>query len=252
MEGDFKRPPRPIDGFGGGRPQPQPSHRPAPTPHQPHHPPRPIPIQHEPAHHTPVHHEPIRHAPVQGPQFEPRPTTAELIARHEQDSRKQSSGGRRNLVLAAAGLVIIVVVALLFVHRSPAKHTGPFPASISAAQITIPVYYPKDLPKGFKVTGSKVVKQDSLNYAVTSPNNDSFYVNIQPIPAGYDFAAFNKRFATPTTYQTTIGTATMGLMNNELVCSIKTGKSWVLINSTATRSSADMATVAKALKPARL
>lgn len=239
MEGDFRRPPRPIDGFGGGRPQPQPSRRLAPR--QPFGPPAPAPV-----HHAPVHHD---LAPL--PPAEPRPTTAELIARHEQSSHKDS-GGRRNLILAVAGLIVIIAVALIFTHRTPAKRSGPFPASISTAQITIPVYYPKGLPKGFKVTGSKVVKQDSLNYDVISPNNDSFYVSIEAIPSGYDFATFNKRFATPTTYDTPIGTATMGLINNELVCSIQTAKSWVLINSTAIKSSADMATVAKALKPTTL
>lgn len=251
MEGDFKRPSRPIDGFGGGRPRPQPSQRPTG--------PRPAPgtLPHSPGlappqlhHHRPANHIPVHHPEPSRPPAEPA-TTAELIARHEQTYRKDS-GGRRNLVLAVSGLVTIVAVVLIFTHRAPAKHTGPFPASISSAQVTIPVYYPKGLPPGFKTSGSKVVKQDVLNYVVTSPNNDNFYVTIEAIPGGYDFAAFNKRFSGPTAYQTAIGTATMGLMNNELVCSIQTAKSWVLINSTATKSNADMATVAKALKPASL
>jgi hypothetical protein len=240
-----------MDSFSGGRPRPQPSRRPAgPAPaidlRPPTAQPGPVPQPDRPT----VHKTPDQ-TDVFLPPTEPRPTTAELIARHEQATRKDS-GGRRNLLLAIAGLIIIVAVAIIFVHRAPAKPTGPFPASITSAQITIPVYYPKNLPAGFEVSGSKVVKQDNLRYVVTSPNKDNFYVNIQPIPSGYDFSAFDERFTDPTTYQTTIGTATTGLMNNELICSIHTAKSWILINSTATKATADMSTIAKALKPASL
>lgn len=256
MEGDFRRPLRQPNGFAGGRPYPQASQRPAPVTDlrpanqqpvvpQPASQPRPpfaqstSPVPSVPA-------QPQQPAPVQ-----PAPTTAELIARHERETSPQSNT-KRNLVLAVAGLIIVIAGALLFAHHAPAKSHSLFPSNISASQVTIPVYWPKNLPAGFKVSGYKVVKQDVLNYVVTNSNNDSFYVNIQPIPAGYDFGAFDKRFSAPATYYVSIGTAMAGLMNKQLICSIQTAKSWVLINTTAIKDSADMATIAKALKPASL
>lgn len=256
MEGDFRRPLRQPNGFAGGRPHPQASQRPAPVTDlrpaaqqavaaQPPNHPRPQFAQSTyPAPSVPAQPEPP--APAK-----PAPTTAELIARHERETSPQANT-KRNLVLAVVGLVIVMAVALLFTHRAPAKSNGPLPPNITASQVTIPVYSPKSLPAGFKVSGYKVVKQDVLNYVVTNSNNDSFYVNIQPIPAGYDFVAFDKRFSAPATYSVSIGTAMAGLMNKQLICSIQTAKSWVLINTTAIKDSADMATIAKALKPASL
>lgn len=246
MEGDFRRPAqRPS-----GQPRQQPSHRPA-SPHltdlRAH-------IQPNPAAAHSAHPAPPRPADTHFPEARPapeKPTTAELIAKH-QNQTAAKSGGRRSLILAAAGLAIVIVTALVFLHRPAKKPAGPFPAAITASQVTIPVYYPKGLPDGFKVSSYKVVKQDVLNYAVTNKNSDSFYVNIQAVPAGYDFAAFNKRFKDTKTYPTDIGTATIGTMGSALVCSIQTAKSWVLINSTALKDSADMATIAKSLQPASL
>lgn len=260
MEGDFRRPQRRPDGFVGGRPQPQSSQRPFPvtdlrTPAQPKPPvnqpaspqltTRPMP-QNQPA---PMH-APVAPAAPQ-PAAHAAPTTAELIARHERETTP-ATNTKRNLILAVAGLVAVVAGALLLAHRAPAKSSGLLPSSITASQITIPIYYPKGLPAGFKVSGYKVVKQDVLNYVVTNSNNDSFYVNIQPAPAGYDFNAFNKRFTTPYSLTTTIGTATTGIINNQLICSIVTSKSWLMINTTAIKDTADMATIAKSLKPVAL
>lgn len=265
MEGDFRRPARRPDAFMGGRPLPQTSQRPA----------RPIPVtdlRHQPAPAMPTEPDyqprpaaqPVpqplyqppapQSQPLPEPQAEPAPrpvTTAELIARHERETAPKPAG-RRNLILAAAGLLIVVMGAFLFTNHPAKTHAGPFPSSISSAQITIPVYYPSNLPVGYKITGYKVVKQDTLNYAVTNTNNDSFYVDIQPIPPNYDFAAFNKRFSNPISYETSIGTAMVGLMNNQLIGSIQTAKSWVLINSTALKATADLQTITKALKPVSL
>lgn len=253
MEGDFRRPARATDGFSGSRPQPQPSQRAVPvTDLRPPAPPAAAqPINHPAPQYQPAVAQNPAAAAQTPPKPQPAPTTAELIARHEQESKPKPSW-RRYLVPVIAGLIVIIAAALLFAHRGTAKNAGPFPASITASQITIPVYLPKNLPAGFKISGYKAVKQDVLNYVVTNQNNDSFYVNIQAIPAGYDFNAFNKRFTGPVTYPVDIGTATAGLMNKQLICSIKTDKSWVLINTTAIKDSADMATIAKALKPASL
>ncbi|HET6864010.1 MAG TPA: hypothetical protein VFH37_02330 [Candidatus Saccharimonadales bacterium] len=252
MEGDFRRPLRQPNGFAGGRPHPQAGQRPAPVTDlrpagqqavaaQPPNHPRPQFAQSTyPAPSVPAQPEPP--APAR-----PAPTTAELIARHERETSPQANT-KRNLVIAVVGLVIVMAVALVFAHRAPAKSNGPLPPNITASQVTIPVYSPKNLPAGFKVSGYKVVKQDVLNYVVTNSNNDSFYVNIQPIPAGYDFNSFNKRFTSPNTYPTPIGSATSGIMNNQLICSIVTSKSWVMINTAAVKDTADMSTIAKALQ----
>ncbi len=270
MEGDFKRPPRRPDSFMGGRPQPQASQRPGrplpvtdlrtqPQTYQPAPAPAPSQASFQPQPLAQPAPQPLYQPPTPAfqsapqPEFEPapRPTTAELIAQHERETAAKPTG-RRNLVLAVVGLLIVGLGAFLFTSHPAKTHAGPFPAAISPAQITIPVYYPANLPAGYKVTGYKVVKQDILNYAVTTKNNDNFYVDIQAIPAGYDFGVFDKRFINPTSLTTNIGTATVGQMNNQLIGSIHTAKSWILINSTALKSTDDMVLICKSLKQTSL
>jgi len=121
------------------------------------------------------------------------------------------------------------------------------------ARLTIPVYYPQDLPAGYIYNNdSKILKTNVFYYSVTGPRNSLFHVTQQPIPESFDFATFNKKLLTPDTFNATSGTVTAGEVGVNTIGSVKTDKNtWIIINSSAPNSVTQLETVARSLAPAR-
>jgi hypothetical protein len=222
--------------------QPAPSRRPVQSPHitdlrlqaQPpsppveHRPPEPPPPQHQP----PAYH-----------QTPPRPP--------------QADGGRRRKPAAVIiGLLIIGTAGFLFIKHNSAKTSGGtnyFPSSVSGSQMSIQAYYPIGLPAGFKVSGSKIVKQNTLSYVVSNPNNDLFYVTVQPQPSDSELAAYKKKITHQTEYTAPAGKVLVGTAGNSLTGSVETTKNdWILLNTTAVSKTNDLDTIIHAMRPVSL
>ena len=153
-------------------------------------------------------------------------------------------------------LAILVGAGGIYHHKnnSPSSVLGDHTSNnagsnISKSQMDIPVYSPANLPAGWKVSGSKVIKKNVMQYQVTSQNNDNYYITIQPYSNNTNPVNFNKSFTKPISYVTTAGYTTVGTIGNQLIASIAAGKSWVMINSPAVNSVQDMQTLTKSLKP---
>lgn len=168
---------------------------------------------------------------------------------------------RGKTILTAAAVAVLVTGGGFFYHQKHqsktnvlGSHTSSyFPATLDGSQVDIPVYYPVNLPAGFKVSGFKVIKQNVLYYVVTNKNNDSFYITIQPLPASFDFVSFAKKFPQPDQYNTPIGTDLVGVAGNQLLGSIQTNKNtWIILNSTAINSIKDMETITRSFQPVSL
>jgi len=121
------------------------------------------------------------------------------------------------------------------------------------ARLSIPVYFPQNLPAGYVYNkDSKVLKTNVFYYSVTGPRSRLFHVTQQPIPESFDFAVFNKKLLTPDTFNAISGTVTAGEVGVNTIGSIKTNKNtWIIINSSAPNSVTQLETVARSLAPAR-
>lgn len=174
----------------------------------------------------------------------------------------------RNATLIV-GVVIVLICVALFMYNlgktgsssttsnssiasNPSGNTSEQP-SPAGDKVSIPVYYPKNLPTGFTYNNdAKALKPDVLYYSIKGPGSQNFYVTQQAIPANFDFAAFNKKFLKPDSFSTEAGTATAGVAGPSLVGSIRTTKNtWIIINSLDTSVLPQLETVARSLQLAR-
>ena len=164
--------------------------------------------------------------------------------------------------LMLAGLIVLLTLAaggwFLWTKRQtkqaaqPVANQSYFPSGIGS-QMTIPVYYPVNLPAGFSVASFAVIKQNVLFYSVTNKAGDKFNVTIQPLPSTFDFVGFQKKFFQPDQYQTPIGSNLVGVAGTTLIGSIQTTKNvWILLNSNSVDQLKDMETITRAFRQVSL
>jgi hypothetical protein len=182
------------------------------------------------------------------------PSSEAISKSHSKDFPETAAGKQpRGKVL----LVVIVVVVLgltsgayiLLKPTPPSNKSSLLGQSISRL-VSIPVYYPQDLPSGYIYNNdAKPIKANILYFSVTSPNNQTFYVSQQPIPASFDFVGFNKKFLNPDNFSSDAGSAVAGPVGANLICSILTNKNtWIIINSPSTDSLTEIETIARSLE----
>jgi hypothetical protein len=171
-----------------------------------------------------------------------------------------ASQSRLNFRKAALpALIIIGVLGLAagsYAYFKP-KHAQPGKPGVLAAsngrQVSIPVYYPRNLPGGYTYNNDpKVLKANVLYFSVSGPGKQMFYVTQQPIPATFDFTAFNKKFLNPDNFSTGSGTVTAGQVGANMLASIRTDKNtWIIVNSSGTTPLTELEAVARSFGPAK-
>lgn len=117
-------------------------------------------------------------------------------------------------------------------------------------RISIPVYYPQNLPNGYSYNSdAKVLETNVFYFSVTGPHKQLFYITQQSIPVSFDFVNFNKKFLTPVSFNADAGAVTAGQVGMNTIGSIKTNKNtWILINSATADSLTQLETIARSLK----
>lgn len=175
-----------------------------------------------------------------------QPTTAITIS--------TSQLKRGALVLTACVALVVVAAAAETVFKPKHAQSANNPRAQSVASlVSIPVYYPQDLPKGYSYNNdAKVLKTNVLYFSVTGPGKQKFFITQEPIPSNFDFTAFNKKFLNPDTFSCDAGSALVGQAGANMIGSVQTNKNtWVIVNSGSTTPQTELETVIRALEPTK-
>lgn len=153
-------------------------------------------------------------------------------------------------------LIIVGVIGLAGAAYAYFRPSHPKPSQAAASiqlngqQISIPVYYPHNLPSGYTYNNDpKLLKTNVLYFSVTGPGKQTYYVTQQAIPASFDFTAFNKKFLNPDNFSSDAGTVTAGGVGANMIASIRTNKNtWIIINASATSPLTELETVIRSFE----
>ncbi|GEM_PF-3312690 len=160
---------------------------------------------------------------------------------------------KRTIFAIIAIIIAIAAIAGGYSVLKP-KHTksGATPTFTLPAgqQVSIPLYYPQNLPSGYTYNNdAKVIRPNVLYISVTGPGNQVFYVTQQTIPANFDFVGFGKKFTSPDNFTSDAGSAMAGQVGANLIGSIQTNKNtWIIINSPATNSLTELEIIARSFE----
>lgn len=132
----------------------------------------------------------------------------------------------------------------------PADRTASTTIQPAGKLVSIPVYYPRNLPAGYSYNGNaRALKSDILYFSVTGPGQQVFHITQQPIPPSFDFTAFDKKFLNPATFNSDAGSAIAGQAGANLIGSVQTNKNtWIIINSVASNSPTELEVVIRSLE----
>jgi hypothetical protein len=100
-------------------------------------------------------------------------------------------------------------------------------------QASFPLYYPTDLPKGFRFDQAAFdASVNVLTYDYSTVDGNRIYFSLQPKPKKSDYDRFSKKQLTgPSQIETQVGQATIGVLQGQTVSSVLTDKTWILITS---------------------
>lgn len=110
---------------------------------------------------------------------------------------------------------------------------GTIPQNIRDA-VDFSLYYPKELPAGFKVDpASFSIGSNVVAYTISYNPDSKLAVSLEPVPPSFDFEMFyEKSLRNTQTLVSRIGKTTIGRLNGVETASIMTtDKTWILITA---------------------
>lgn len=145
----------------------------------------------------------------------------------------------KRVFLIIFAIIIVVggsLIAIWAIHAAPNnKVSDPVPSDISH-KIAFNIYFPDQakLPAGYTLdTSSFSITKHILIYTVSFGNNQQLFFSVQPKPSANAIQSFYKtRMPITISVATDIGTAAIGVLNNETVGSLPTNtNAWVLVTA---------------------
>lgn len=152
---------------------------------------------------------------------------------------------------AAVATAITIVLGVLLLHSAHGKQ---MPAAFTAAKSTVsyPLYYPTPLPKGVSYSKGSLRPSQTVTIYSLLYQGKKIYVSIEPKPEGVVFDDFyNRILANKADVFSTQGKGTIGTANSQLVGSLVTKDSWVLMNASTSIDDQVMQQLVSSMKPIR-
>lgn len=133
--------------------------------------------------------------------------------------------------------VVYVPAIMLFIAAGVGAYLlffashDPIPQSIRS-QASFTLYYPNSLPSGWSIDKSSFYADPSdqvVGYRLRGPDGN-LNISIQPVPKSFNFNDFySKRLTGTVQFLTLLGQGAVGTSENQLVGSLVTTSSWVLV-----------------------
>jgi hypothetical protein len=144
----------------------------------------------------------------------------------------RSSRKKLRWILVIPLLVLgVLLFGIVFFIRTHSNEPNPIPEQI-LKQTTYPLYYPSKAPASWHVDPASFNASDTVVIYTMQDGQAKFVISVQPLPSGFDFSAFKKKFGDTDEFNTDVGTVLIGDLGNELIASIRTNdSSWILINT---------------------
>ena len=208
---------------------------------------------------------PPRRPPAPRPTVQPKPptrTTEQPASAQAPTSPKpQKAKKARRLKLNFKSKKVFLPLLLVVVLAAAAAAwmflgqdgSSPVPKNIQK-QVSFPIYYPdpKKLPSGYHLdTSSFTNNKSAVLYAIKyAGGQQKVVISVQPKPSGDIVTNFNSQtLALHTTYQTPIGTATIGAIGTNSIVSLPTkDNDWIILTAPSNINQSHLRQVLSLLK----
>lgn len=138
---------------------------------------------------------------------------------------------RRTLAIAVAAVIILATPAAIWLIIN----TKPIPGKYRQG-LNYPLYYPSNLPKGYKVDRASFDRKGNvLIFNISSPSGKNIAVAEQHVPGDLDLSqhphtASGITLPDQRDFNTPAGAAEISFWGDKLVSSLVTDNTWVILN----------------------
>jgi hypothetical protein len=167
---------------------------------------------------------------------------------------KKKNHRKKKLVIAIIGLLVLASGATFLFRAYQLRPQDPFTTKIQSS-VHYPLYYPTQLPTGFRMGQNSVVKPQANVVLVTidGPRNEKLYISEEAIPSGFSFNGFYLTFADLKKINTPDGLLAIGRINarETEIGSLATAKTWILSNTNSPVSNQQLTAMMQSLTLAK-
>jgi hypothetical protein len=164
------------------------------------------------------------------------PLTSSSAPSHKHNSPERNIPKRKRVwIVSILFLFILLLLATSYIHFSQKPNSNLLKQELSQAQKNnnFPIYAPSSVPAGyFYKKGSISVSRGVVIYQLNSGANKNISISEQPVPEKVAMDDFYKRFlSNKVNAISTEGKAIIGTQGKQVVGSLETKNTWVLINA---------------------
>jgi hypothetical protein len=130
----------------------------------------------------------------------------------------------------------IAIVVLILINRSssPSTLVNPVPAAILDS-VSYTVYYPTNLPKGYKIDNKSFSSPQSgvIVFNLVNSKGQKIYISQEARPTTFNFGGYYNGFKDRSEVIVSDGTIAVGKINNGAteIASLATNKTWIISNT---------------------
>lgn len=187
-------------------------------------------------HNKPRHIDDVANPISESKELKPeQKSPSKVIGRIQKSKTKVVALSRNRLVIIALVLLVIALTAIVLHFKNKKPVYDPVPISVRKS-VNFDVYYPdpKKLPAGYTLNiKSFEASNQAVVYSVSYGNNQHFVFTDQKEPSPTSIQGFYKAHMPLTiSVNTNVGTAQIGVLNNETVVSLPTNtNAWILMTA---------------------
>jgi hypothetical protein len=173
---------------------------------------------------------------------------------NSEDARSHSPVQRHWKPIAIGTVTaVVIIVSTISIYYALNRNTAPAspfsPQTVSSVEFSL--YYPINLPKGFKISKSSITSPQSgvVVMDIDGPDGAKIYLSQQARPSKFDFGGYYKNFTDSRQQVTDTGVIATGKIDsgNTVIGSLATNKTWILANTQSKLSPSDLENLLKGM-----
>ncbi|HET9850864.1 MAG TPA: hypothetical protein VFP35_04565 [Candidatus Saccharimonadales bacterium] len=144
------------------------------------------------------------------------------------------------LMVLSMAVLLLIAGAGFGAHYFLVKKSSPIPVNISRS-VNFPLLYPAKLPAGYKIDPSSFSSaNDVVLFSARTTSGQKIVFTVQKRPPTFDFGTFYQQgLASAAVFNTGAGQAAIGRANGQLIGSLATDQSWLIVSPSRGNISAD-------------
>jgi uncharacterized secreted protein with C-terminal beta-propeller domain len=194
---------------------------------------------------------------VNGTTNKRRDYTTEIIKPTDIDNRplaiQHSFKPKKNRKIVLGLIIFIIIIFFVFLLQAKKSESEALKTDLASLKSSVhfPLYIPVELPDDFTYKQKTLsFNEGTVIYQLSSKTKGEIFISQQQKPATTELGDFHKRFLkNEVNAISTQGKAVAGTRDSQIIGSLETKETWILINTNSVSNRSDVSKLLSSLSP---